>query len=65
LAPWLGCIIDAIARPDLGGIAKALWVLAILFVPLFGSLVYIITRPPVIVTSRSARGRDQQRVGGG
>jgi Phospholipase_D-nuclease N-terminal len=49
MALWLGCIIDAIMRPDIGGWAKALWVLFILFVPLIGSIVYIVTRPAIIV----------------
>ena len=47
---WLGCIIDAITRPDLNGVLKVLWTLFILFVPLFGSLVYILTRPAVVVS---------------
>jgi hypothetical protein len=46
---WLGCIIDAVMRPDISGWGKALWVLFILFIPLIGSIVYIVTRPPVIV----------------
>ena len=46
---WLGCIIDAITRPDISGIAKVVWALFILFVPLIGSLVYILTRPAVVV----------------
>jgi hypothetical protein len=50
---WLGCIIDAIARPDLGGWTKALWTLFILFLPLIGALTYIITRPPIIVAPQS------------
>jgi hypothetical protein len=47
---WLGCIIDAIGRPDLSGWMKAAWIVFILFVPLIGSLVYVITRPRVIVS---------------
>lgn len=50
---WLGCIIDAISRPDLSGIGKVLWVLFILFLPLIGSLVYILTRPTVVVSRAS------------
>ena len=45
---WLGCIIDAIARPDLNGWSKALWVLFILFLPIVGSLTYIMMRPRII-----------------
>ena len=51
---WLGCIIDAITRPDLSGIGKVLWVLLILFLPLIGSLVYILTRPAVVVRRRNS-----------
>jgi hypothetical protein len=46
---WLGCIIDAIARPDLSGWGKAAWVLGILILPLFGALAYIITRPTIVI----------------
>ena len=45
VALWVGCIIDIIARPDLSGIKKALWMLLVLFFPLFGSLIYVIVRP--------------------
>ena len=44
-ALWVGCIIDIIARPDIRGISKALWLLLVLFLPLFGSLIYVIVRP--------------------
>jgi hypothetical protein len=51
---WLGCIIDAIGRPDLRGLTKAMWVLFILFFPLIGSLVYIIARPAIVAATRPA-----------
>lgn len=41
---WIGCVTDLIARPDLGGFNKALWVLFIILFPLIGSLVYVIVR---------------------
>ena len=44
-ALWVGCIIDIIARPDISGLSKALWMLLVIFVPLFGSLIYVIVRP--------------------
>jgi phospholipase D-like protein len=47
MALWVGCIIDAISRPDLGGVAKALWILAMLFFPLIGCLIYVIMRPRI------------------
>ena len=36
--------IDAIRSPDLSGVATAAWILALLIVPLLGSLVYVIVR---------------------
>jgi len=44
-AMWVGCIIDIIARPDIHGGSKALWMLLVIFFPLFGSLIYVIARP--------------------
>ena len=38
---------DIFRRVDLGGGAKALWVLLIFVVPFFGALVYLIARPRV------------------
>jgi hypothetical protein len=46
---WIGCIIDIISRPDLSGWAKALWMVGVLFFPLFGSLIYVIVRPRIVV----------------
>ena len=37
--------IDDFRRPDHHGLAKALWFLFIVFVPVIGVLVYLITRP--------------------
>ena len=37
--------IDNFRRTDHGGAAKAGWALVIIVIPLFGSLVYILTRP--------------------
>jgi hypothetical protein len=49
LVLWLGCIIDIIGRPDMNGLKKAAWILAILVFPVFGSIIYVITRPKVII----------------
>jgi hypothetical protein len=46
---WLGCIIDVIGRPDISGLAKAGWMLFVLFLPLIGAIVYAIMRPPTIM----------------
>ena len=42
---WLFAIVDLFMRPDLSGIAKALWLLAIILVPLIGMLVYFVAKP--------------------
>jgi hypothetical protein len=42
---WASCLIDIVLRSDLAGWHKALWVLFVLLVPLFGALVYLIARP--------------------
>ena len=39
------CFIDNFRRKDHGGFAKVVWTILILFVPLFGALLYIIFRP--------------------
>ena len=54
---WLGCVLDAITRPDLSGAMKVLWILAVLLFPIVGSLVYILVRPTVIVPADERPGR--------
>jgi hypothetical protein len=44
---WGFALVDIFRRHDLGGWAKALWLVAVLFVPWIGTLVYIIARTPV------------------
>ncbi len=39
------CFIDNFRRRDHSGFAKLLWTIVILFIPLFGALLYILTRP--------------------
>jgi hypothetical protein len=38
-------LFDNFRRKDHGGLAKAVWFLFILFLPLFGVFVYLIARP--------------------
>ena len=47
------CFIDNFRRRDHHGLAKALWFLFIVFVPIIGVLAYIITRPadPYVVVT--------------
>jgi hypothetical protein len=42
---WLGALFDVFRRDDIGGGSKALWVICIILVPWFGSLIYLISRP--------------------
>ena len=42
---WLFAIVDLFGRADIGGFGKALWLLAILFLPVFGTLAYYLFRP--------------------
>ncbi len=47
------CFIDNFRRHDHSGVAKAIWFLFIVFIPVIGVLAYIITRPAevdVVVT---------------
>lgn len=36
---------DVFRRPDLSGLAKVLWVLAIIWLPIIGLVAYFVTRP--------------------
>ena len=42
---WAGALLDIFRRDDMGGVSKALWVATVIFVPFFGTLVYLIARP--------------------
>jgi hypothetical protein len=37
-------VIDLFRDPDVGGVAKALWVIGLIFVPVLTSLIYIVAR---------------------
>ena len=54
---WAFSLIDIFSRRDLSGWGKAAWVLAVLLLPLIGTLVYIITRPVTEIEIAGARGR--------
>jgi hypothetical protein len=43
---WLYTVVDIFRRPDEGGLAKFLWLMLILFLPLLGMFIYFIARPP-------------------
>ena len=42
---WIYTVVDIFMRPDIGALAKFLWLLFALFVPLLGMLIYFIARP--------------------
>ncbi len=42
---WAGALLDIFRRDDMGGFSKALWVAAVILVPFFGTLIYLIARP--------------------
>jgi hypothetical protein len=42
---WGFALVDIFRRDDIGGFSKALWVICVLLVPFFGTLIYLVTRP--------------------
>jgi hypothetical protein len=42
---WVFALVDLFGRGDLGGWAKVLWLLFIVFIPIFGPLIYLLVRP--------------------
>src|SRR5688572_4510473 len=47
---WGFTLFDIFTRKDHGWVAKALWAIFIVFVPLIGMLVYVIARPKSVDT---------------
>jgi hypothetical protein len=47
-APRIWCFIDNFRRRDHHGLAKALWFLFIVFVPVIGVFSYLVTRPAMV-----------------
>jgi Phospholipase_D-nuclease N-terminal/Short C-terminal domain len=43
---WAFALIDIFRRDDIGGVGKALWIACVILVPFFGTLIYMIVRPP-------------------
>lgn len=48
---WGFAIVDLFTRRDLSGIAKFLWLMFILFLPLLGTLLYYLFRPAMLATA--------------
>ena len=53
--------IDIFRSPDLGGFAKAMWFLFVLFIPLIGVLVYLIARGGKMHEHAARQARQQDR----
>lgn len=43
---WVFAIMDIFRRDDMGGFSKAIWVAIVIFLPYFGTLIYLIARRP-------------------
>jgi len=43
---WAFAIIDIFRRDDLGGVAKAVWLVVVVVLPFVGTLVYLVARRP-------------------
>ena len=43
---WAFALVDIFRRDDIGGFSKALWIACVILVPFFGTLIYMIVRPP-------------------
>ena len=42
---WGFALVDLFRRDDIGGVSKALWVICVILLPFFGTLVYLVARP--------------------
>ena len=54
---WGYAIVSLVGRPDLGIGAKLLWLLAIVVLPLIGSILYFMLRPAPQEQNRRAQAR--------
>jgi hypothetical protein len=45
---FITVVADIFRRTDIGGLHKAVWLLVIFILPLFGILIYMIARPPEV-----------------
>jgi Phospholipase_D-nuclease N-terminal len=43
---WAFTLLDIFRREDLHGGGKALWVAVVFLLPFFGTLIYLVARPP-------------------
>ncbi|MGI9584346.1 MAG: SHOCT domain-containing protein [Acidimicrobiia bacterium] len=50
---WIFALSDLARRTDISGLAKALWAIAIVFLPLLGMVIYFIARPADATMAKS------------
>jgi ATP/ADP translocase len=43
---WVFALADLFRRKDSSPISRVIWLLVIIFFPIFGSLIYLLVRPP-------------------
>lgn len=43
---WGFALVDIFRRDDIGGLLKAVWIACVILVPFFGTLIYMVARPP-------------------
>jgi len=43
---WVFALADLFRRNDMKPISKVIWLLVIIFFPIFGALIYLLVRPP-------------------
>ena len=46
---WVFALTDLFVRRDLAGWAKVVWLPVLIFLPLFGPLIYLLTRPDDVI----------------
>jgi hypothetical protein len=42
---WAFAVLDIFRRDDMGGVAKAAWLVCVVLVPFLGTLIYLVARP--------------------
>ena len=42
---WVFALVDIFRRDDLSGVWKAIWVIVVILIPFFGTLIYLLFRP--------------------
>lgn len=59
---WVFALVDLAHRADFSGLAKGLWAVAIVLLPLIGMLVYFITRPEDAAMHPDSGAKQQQNL---